>query len=77
MASWTNTYAETNPVPEEEAPEGRARPWFPTCRRELYAYFGVVIYMGITIEPAIEDYWGLITKGAAYKVTEYISKNRF
>src|SRR5436305_12818679 len=64
-------------VPEGEAPEGRARPWFPTCRRELYAYFGVVIHMGITIEPAIEDYWGPITKGAAHKVTEYISKNRF
>ena len=77
MAGWTNTYVEANPVPEEEALEGRARLWFPTCRRELYAYFGVVIYIGITIELAIEDYWGLITKGAVYKVTEYILKNRF
>ena len=24
---------------------------------ELYAYFGVLIYIGITIEPAIKDYW--------------------
>jgi hypothetical protein len=24
----------------------------------LYTYFGVLIHMGITIESAIEDYWG-------------------
>jgi len=77
MAGWTNAYAEAHPVSEEEAPKGRARPWKPTCRQELYAYFGVVIHMGITIEPAVEDYWGPIEKGAAHKVTEYISRNRF
>ena len=33
--------------------------------------------MGITIEPRVEDYWGLIEKGAAYKVTDYILKDRF
>jgi hypothetical protein len=33
--------------------------------------------MGITIEPAVEDYWGPIEKGTAYKVGDYISKNRF
>ena len=33
--------------------------------------------MGITIEPAVEDYWGPIIKGAAYKVTNYMLKNRF
>ena len=64
-------------MPEEEVLEGRVRLQFPICRRELYIYFRVVIYIGITIELAIEDYWGLITKGAAYKVIEYISKNRF
>ena len=62
---------------EEEALEGRARPWFPIYRRELYIYFRVVIYIGIIVELAIEDYWGLIIKGAAYKVIEYILKNRF
>ena len=76
MAGWTNTYAEANPV-LEEALECRARPWFPTCRQELYAYFRVVIHMGITIEPAVEDYWGPIKKGAAYKVTKYILKTWF
>ena len=33
--------------------------------------------MGIIIEPLIEDYWGLIKRGATYKVTKYILKNRF
>ena len=47
------------------------------CRQELYAYFGVVIHMGIMIEPAVEDYWGPIKRGAAHKVGDYISKNHF
>ena len=74
---WTNEYAETHPTPEDKALRGRPRKWIPTSRRELYAYFGVVIHMGITIEPVVEDYWGLIIKGAAHKVADYISKNRF
>ena len=77
MAVWTNTYAEAYPVLEKDAPLGKQRSWLPTYRQELYTYFGVVIYMGITIELAVEDYWGPITKGAAYKVTDYILKNRF
>ena len=45
------------------------------CRQELYIYFTVVIHMGIIIEPAIEDYWGPLKKGAAYKIGNYILKN--
>ena len=44
---------------------------------ELYAYFRVVIYIGIIIELVVEDYWGPIKKGAVYKVTDYILKDRF
>ena len=33
--------------------------------------------MGIIIELVVEDYWGPVIKGAAYKVTNYILKNRF
>ena len=58
-------------------PKGRPRKWKPMSRQELFAYFGVVIYMGIMIEPAVEDYWGPIDRGAAYKVTEYILKDWF
>ena len=57
---------------------GRARPWQPTSREELYAYFGVLIHMGITSESAIEDYWGsLDSDGCSHIVKNYISKNRF
>lgn len=77
MASWTNAFAEAHSVLEKDAPRGKQRPWLPTCRQELYAYFGVVIHMGITIEPAVDDYWGPIERGAAHKVGDYISKNRF
>jgi len=30
---------------------------YPRTWQELYAYFGVLIHIGITIEPAIKDYW--------------------
>jgi len=33
--------------------------------------------MGIMIELAVENYWGPIEKGAAYKVGNYMLKNRF
>ena len=47
------------------------------CRQELYTYFRVIIYMGIIVELAVEDYWGLMERGAAYKMGDYILKNRF
>ena len=66
---------QTHPTQEDKALRGRPRKWIPTSRRELYIYFSIVIYMGITIEPVVEDYWGLIIKGAVYKVADYILKN--
>ena len=56
MAIWTNTYTEAHLVLEKDAPLGKQRSWLPTCRQELYVYFRVVIYIGITIELAVEDY---------------------
>ena len=47
------------------------------CRQKLYIYFRVIIYIGITIELVVEDYWGPIKKGAAYKVGDYILTNHF
>ena len=49
-----------------------------TSRKELYVYFGVLIYIGITIKSAIKDYWGdLEEDGCSYIVKKYILKDRF
>jgi len=78
MVEWTNKYAELHQPLEEKCPKGKERPWKPTLRRELYAYFAVVISMGITIELTIEDYWGsLEISGTEHKLSRYISCNRF
>ena len=54
------------------------RAWQPTCRKELYAYFGVLIYMGITIELAIEDYWkDLNSHSTEHIVKKYMGVVRF
>jgi hypothetical protein len=54
LVAWTNEYVELYP-PDQEKEHPRA--WQPTCKQELYAYFAILIYMGITIELSIKDYW--------------------
>lgn len=56
MVEWTNKYIVMHPIPKEKALKGRPRKWKPISKLELYAYFRVIIYIGITIEPAVEDY---------------------
>ena len=56
IVEWINEYTATHPIPEEKAPKGRPRKWKLISKLELYAYFGVVIYIGIIIEPAVEYY---------------------
>src|SRR5947207_430888 len=33
------------------------RPWKPVTSSEILAYLGIIIYMGVHIEPHINDYW--------------------
>ena len=54
LIEWTNKHAELYPPDEEKE---NPRVWQPTCRQELYAYFGVLIHIEITIEPAIKAFW--------------------
>jgi len=78
LVEWTNKYAALHPAKEEARQLHRPRLWLPTCREELYAYFGVLIHMGITIESAIEDYWGICDPdGASHLPKNYISLVRF
>lgn len=78
LVEWTNQFAELHRPSDKEAPLGNPRAWEPTSRTELYAYFGTLIYMGITTESCVEDYWGDHTEdGASYIVKNYIGKNRF
>jgi len=68
LAEWANKYAELYPAEETEF----ARKWKPTDKQELYASFGVLIHMVITIESAIEDYWcDLDSAGAGHIVKLY------
>ena len=74
LAKWTNEYAELYPAEETQS----ARKWKPTDRQQLYAYFGVLIHIGITIESSIEDYWSdLESAGAEHVVKNYIGLVRF
>ena len=78
LVEWLNDYTEAHVPSDEDALMGRACPWQPISREELYAYFRVLIHMGITSESAIEDYWGsLDLDSCLYIVKNYISKNRF
>ena len=74
LAEWTNKYTELYPIEEAKF----AYKQKPTNRQELYAYFGVLIYIGITIESSIKDYQGdLELASAGYVVKNYIGLVRF
>ena len=67
LMEWTNKYTELYPLDKKmENP----RVWQLICRQKLYAYLKVLIYIGITIEPAIKDYW----KDLNIYSTKYIVK---
>jgi len=77
LVEWTNKYAELYPL-NNAGEKLWARLWQPTCKEELWAYFGVLIYIGLTYKLSIEDYWGsLDTTGLEYIVKKYISRIRF
>jgi len=75
-------YTNTNAAKAmEKAPlqkSARIKRWKDTSRKKMYAYFGVLIYIGLHKEPAIVDYW---KEGSIYTpkhpIRQYISRNRF
>jgi len=75
LVEWTNKYAELHPLNNADK---RARPWQLICKEELWAYFSVLIHMGLIHESSIEDYWGsLDTTSLEHIVKKYISWTRF
>ena len=77
MVAWTNEYIKAYPTTDDDALFRRPHSWMPIDKRELYAYFGAVIYIGIMVQPLIEDYWGPYKEGTADFLKGYILKNRF
>lgn len=74
LIGWTNEFAELYQPLDKKALRC-PQLWKPTLRTELYAYFGILIYIGITVESSIEDYWGDLTENrASYIVKDYIGK---
>ena len=77
LAEWTNKYAELHPS-NDAGEKLRACLWQLICKEELWAYFGVLIYIGLTQESSIKDYWGsLDTTGSEHIVKKYIGRVRF
>jgi len=46
LAEWINKYAELHPL-NDAGEKLWARLWQLICKEELWAYFGVLIYMGL------------------------------
>ena len=53
------------------------RRWVDTTVSELYAYFAIHIYMGVTRETCIKDYWVQKWAGNHARLREAMSLNRF
>lgn len=54
-----------------------ARRWVDTTVSELCAYFAIHIYMGVTRETCIKDYWIHKWAGNHARLREAMSLNRF
>ena len=75
LVEWTNKHAELYLSDKENE---HLRPWQPICKKELYAYFRVLIHIGITIELCIKNYWkDLNTHSTEHIVKKYILVVRF
>ena len=75
LIEWTNKHTELYLLYKETE---HARLQQPICKEELYAYFSVLIYIGITIELYIKDYWkDLDTYSTEHIVKKYILIVRF
>jgi hypothetical protein len=54
------------------------REWSDLLIEELYVFIGVIIYMGIHIEPQISMYWNTdFNKGPLHSISSHISLRRF
>jgi hypothetical protein len=52
--------------------------WDPLISEELYVFLGVIIYMGIHLEPEISMYWNTdFNKGPLHPVSNHITLRRF
>lgn len=88
IAENTNENAKIGELQPARPPQGGgedrggifARPawrWVDTTVSELYAYFAFHIYMGVTRETCIKDYWVYKSAGNHTRLREAMSLNRF
>ncbi len=75
LADNTNEYADRCYVAEKKP---YARRWLPTNIKELQAYIGTYIYMGVHRETAVKDYWNENPKNPIHDaVVQGISETRW
>jgi hypothetical protein len=79
LAEYTNKYAEQKRAQDPDTKRDHARPWYPTSSKELSAYIGVLIWMGLHDEAEIESFWNTNAELAPIHkpIQAAISCNRF
>jgi hypothetical protein len=71
----TNQYVA---IQRRENVQERQREWDPLIPEELYVFLGVIIYIGIHLEPSISMYWNIdFNKGPLHPVSNHITLRRF
>jgi Transposase IS4 len=55
----------------------RANGWYSTCRREIYLYFAIRIYITLYMDNKISDYWSTKDIAPKHPITKYLSRDRF
>ena len=74
LANHTNLYAEK----AQQSEKLGKRPWFPTTVKELRAYIGVYVYMGVNGDLPMEAFWNTSpTRAIHHPVRQAISHVRW
>lgn len=77
VANNTNVNADAKRY-ESENPFDCQRAWHAAIKEEIKVFFGIMIYMSITVESNTESYWNRdLSEGAVHPVSAYMNLHRF
>lgn len=51
--------------------------WEPTCKEEIYLFFGILLYMSHVQVPSIYEYWETSSANPIHPITRFMSRDRF
>jgi hypothetical protein len=62
---------------ENHKPRALLKSWYAITVKEIFAYIGIRVYMGLYLKTYARDYWAQGTNKPIYPLKEIISRERY